>query len=322
MSENGTASFGSPVDYEAGIGGASSRGAKVNLIVNGVGDFKARLTWLNLQRLRLLRGSEILPSIAYVSLPPERVVILFPTSTAPLIWGGRKLQFGDIVFNGRGERTHQWAPGASKWGVISLPAQQLSACGLALTGLKIAAPPFCRVLRPAKGTASRLLRLHAGACRLAETRHKLIDNPEVARALEQEMLHALVNCLTTSEPERSSKTRQKHTDIMTRFETALAAHRDALLNLPALCAMIGVPERTLRLCCTEFLGVSPTRYHLLRRLNGARRALLRADPETASVAEIAKEHQFVELGRFALAYRTAFGELPSVTLRRSKIQKA
>jgi len=50
--------------------------------------------------------------------------------------------------------------------------------------------------------------------------------------------------------------------------------------------------------------------------------LLRADPETASVAEIAQSHHFLELGRFAVAYRTLFGEIPSFTLRRSPIKTA
>ena len=55
---------------------------------------------------------------------------------------------------------------------------------------------------------------------------------------------------------------------------------------------------------------------LLRRMNMARSALRRADPATTSVAEIARKHQFLELGRFAVTYRTIFGEMPSTTLRR------
>jgi hypothetical protein len=58
MAENGTATFDNPDDYQAGIGDAS-----VNLIVTGGGDFNARLTWLNLRRLRVLRASENLPRI-------------------------------------------------------------------------------------------------------------------------------------------------------------------------------------------------------------------------------------------------------------------
>jgi transcriptional regulator GlxA family with amidase domain len=53
----------------------------------------------------------------------------------------------------------------------------------------------------------------------------------------------------------------------------------------------------------------------------ARSALRRADPANASVAEIARSCQFHELGRFAVTYRTTFGETPSATLRRRSITK-
>jgi AraC-like DNA-binding protein len=316
MAENGTATFASPDDYQTGIGDAN-----INLIVTGGGDFNARLTWLHLRRLQVLRGHENLPRIAFISLSPAQVFVSFPTSERlPLTYSGLGLQFGDVVFHSRGERTHQRTNGESQWGLISLPSEQLAACGKALTGLKIIAPPVGRVLRPSRMAATRLLRVHSKACRLAETRHKLIANPEVARALEQELLHALVNCLTAEDASGNPKTRQHHAEIMVRFEDVLTAHRGPQLNMPALCAALGVPERTLRVCCTEFLGMSPTRYLLLRRLNMARSALRRADPATASVAEIARTHQFLEPGRFAVTYRTIFGEMPSSTLRRSLIK--
>ena len=142
-------------------------------------------------------------------------------------------------------------------------------------------------------------------------------NPEVARSLQQELLHGLVNCLATENADRISRGRRRHVDVMVRFEEALATRSGPHLNLSDLCTAIDVPERTLRLCCAEFLGVSPIRYYLLRRLNMARSALRRANPETASVAEIARDHQFIELGRFAVAYRAIFGETPSSTLRRA-----
>jgi AraC-like DNA-binding protein len=316
MAENGTASFANPDDYAAGIDGAG-----VNLIITGGGDFKARLTWLNLRRLHVLRASENLPRIAFISLSPAQVFVSFPTSAGPpLTYGGLGLQFGDVVFHSRGERTHQRTNTESQWGLISLPPEQLAACGKALTGLKITSPPAGRVLRPSRIAAARLLRLHSRACRLAETRHKLIANPEVARALEQELLHALVNCLTADDINGNLQTRQHHADIMVRFEDELTTHLGRQLSIPQLCADIGVPERTLRMCCAEFLGISPARYFLLRRLNMARSTLQRADPETASVAEIARTYQFREPGRFAVTYRTIFGEMPSSTLRGKSIK--
>jgi transcriptional regulator GlxA family with amidase domain len=83
-----------------------------------------------------------------------------------------------------------------------------------------------------------------------------------------------------------------------------------------LCALTGVNERTLRSCCAEFLGISPSRYVLLRRLKQARTALRDADRATVSVEEIARACGFTELGRFAGAYQTVFGETPLTTLRR------
>jgi AraC-like DNA-binding protein len=311
MAEKGTATFANPDDYRAAIGSAT-----VNLVVTGGGNFNARLTWLNLGHLHVLHGRENLPRIGFFSLSPTQSFVSFPTNPgAPLTYGGIDLQLGDVVLHSRGERMHQRIDGEGQWGLISLPPEQLAASSKALIGYNIVSPPEGWVLRPPRSAARHLLGLYSRVCRLAETKHELIANPEVARALEQELIHALVNCLTVGDAVGNLKKRRHHTDIMVQFEDTLAAHADPRPSLPALCSAIGVPERTLRACCNEFLDMSPTRYQLLQRLNLVRSALWRADPETASVAEIARNHHFLELGRFAVAYRTVFGEMPSSTLR-------
>jgi transcriptional regulator GlxA family with amidase domain len=164
----------------------------------------------------------------------------------------------------------------------------------------------------------RFQRLFRQACRLAETGKKLIERPEVARALEHDMLHAIIHRLTADAASDNTRARCRHAAVVVRFEE-LINHNDQRLSMPKLCAKVGVAERTLRMCCAEFLGVSPTRYLLLRRLNEARAALRRADPSTVSVAQVARNHQFLELGRFAVTYRTTFGESPSKTLQRDPL---
>ena len=311
MVGSGTTTFTDPDDYRASVSGAS-----IDLVLTGRGEFKARLTWVKLRRLSLVRCQENVPRIAFLALAPGPVVVAFPTSlNPPQIWGGTKLGFGDIVLHSLGEHIHQRTSGDSQWGFISLAPADLAAYGSALARVDLTPPPFARILRPPSVAAAHLLHLHAQACRLAETKPDMIAHREVVRALEQDLIHALVNCLTASDERDHAAARQRHAEIMVRFEDVLASHCDKQLLMPELCAAVGVPERTLRMCCAEFLGMSPGSYARLRRLNLVHAALRRADPATASIAEIARRYGFSELGRFAAAYRTAFGETPSATLR-------
>jgi AraC-like DNA-binding protein len=103
---------------------------------------------------------------------------------------------------------------------------------------------------------------------------------------------------------------------MKRFEELLETSPDRALYLTEICAAVGVAERTLRALCEEHLGMGPIRYLQLRMMHLVRRALLRADPSETTVTRIVTEYGFWELGRFSVAYRVLFGELPSETLRR------
>jgi len=173
------------------------------------------------------------------------------------------------------------------------------------------------VLRPAKRDAARLRRLHAQACRLAETKPKILAHPEVARAIEQDLIHALVVCLIGAKINEESAAKRHQALAMIRFEEVLAEHLTGLRHMPELCERVGVSDRTLRSSCTEFLAISPARCVLLRRLKAVRRALRDGDPNSANVAELARVYGFTQPGRFAGVYRAAFGESPSATLQRA-----
>jgi len=312
MPGSGTSTFIDPDDYQASL-----RQVRIDLLVTSQGTFNARLTWATLHHLQLLRGEEDLPRVAYVSLKPTLVFAGFMTRPdPPMLWGGVELQTGDLIFHSRGERFHQTATGACSWNLVGLTPEQLERYGGALSGKALSAPAVARILRPAARHTARLRRLHAQACRLAETRPKVLAHPEVARAVEQGLIHALVTCLV-GKARDEGVARRHHANIMVRFEEVLGDHPNRQLHMPELCALIGVTERTLRSCCAEFLGISPTRYVLLHRLKQVRIALRDADPVRSNVADIARGHGFTELGRFAGAYRNAFGEAPSTTLRRA-----
>src|SRR6516162_7859125 len=310
MPGSGTSTFTDPDDYEAGL-----RWAQMNLLATSR-DFKARLTWAELHCVRLLRSQEDLPRIAYVSLEPALVFVTFPTTVdPPPVWGGVDVQSGNIMFHSRGERLHQRMRGPCLWSLIALPPRDLQDYGGALFGKPLPVPSTGRVLRPPPRDASRLQRLHAQACRLAETRPKILAHPEVARAIEQDLLQALITCLTAAEALDGGAAKRHHAHIMLRFEEAMAENPSRPRRVAEICELLGVRERTLQSCCAKFLGISPRRYLLLRRLKQVRRALRDADPAT-TVADLAQRHGFTELGRFAVAYRREFGEMPSTTLAR------
>ena len=282
----------------------------------GGGKFEAVLTRAELNQLRLSRSRENLASVAYVALRSDLIFVTFPTgSHPPPIWGGRELQPGEIVLHSRGERTHQCTVGSSEKGLIAVRPELLALWSRALTEKEVVAHPIGRIVRPPRRAGLILFYLHASACGLVETSPATIAHPEVIRALEQELIRALVNCLTPDDqaPERSFRPRRMA--VMNRFEDVLAAHRDRPIHMPELCIAIDVSERTLRTCCAEFLVMSPGRYLRLLQLKLARTALQTADATTTSVAAIARLYGFAELGRFATLYRTAYGETPSTTLQ-------
>ena len=105
---------------------------------------------------------------------------------------------------------------------------------------------------------------------------------------------------------------------MRRFYAKIAEHPGEAVYIPDICAALGVPQRTLHLCCHESLGVGPKRYLLLRRMSLARQALHVADAARTTVTQVAADFGFWSFGRFAVEYHELFGETPSATLRRQR----
>jgi AraC-like DNA-binding protein len=313
MPGGGTRTFLDPDHYEASL-----RQAQIDAVMVPQGKFTARLTWAEMHHLQVLRCEEDAPRVAYLHLAPQLGFVTFPSHPGPLaVWRGAELQADTIMFHSRGERLHQSIPKSFVWNVIAVDPMQLEHYGRALSGKPLPSPPQGRMLQPSPRLAARLRRLHAQVCRLAETKSKILSHSEVARALEQELIQVLVSCLATAGARIEGFATRHHASIMVRFEEVLAEHLSQPPNVPGLCELVGVSDRTFRSCCAEFLGMSPTRYVLLRRLREVRSALREADPDTANVAEVARRFGFAELGRFAGTYRATFGETPSTTLQRT-----
>ena len=271
MPGSGAYAFSEPGDYEAGVSEA-----KIELVVTSGGQFKAILTRAELGELHLLRSREDLASIAYVGLRSDLAFVTFPTRfNPPPVWGGQMLRPGDIVFHGLGEHVHLRTGGSSEKGFIALKPERLAFWSHALTDAEVVPPPSARIVRPSASAMKRLLSLHAAACRLVEESPEIIAHPEVTRALEQELIRALVNCLSPDVPLQIRPLGTRRAAVMRRFEEALAAHPDRPLHIPELCT----GDRRL--------GENPAR--MLRRVPGDEPRKVCSAPALETGADCAAE---------------------------------
>lgn len=253
MPGSGTCTFIDPDDYQASL----DRTPLDLLLVNDRGEFKARVTTVRLHHLYLFRSEEDFPRIAYISLAPGFVFVGFAASASrAMVWGGVELQPGEIVLHSHAERFHQRTDGSCSLGLIGLAEAQLERYSEAVVGKAVGALTAARILRPALRNSARLLRLHAQVCRLAE-KPKIIGNLEVARALEQRIIHALMTCLQTTRATAKGLERQHHRRIMIRFEEVLAEHLSQPLHIQRLSKLIGVGDRTCGLAAPSFSVSAP-----------------------------------------------------------------
>jgi transcriptional regulator GlxA family with amidase domain len=104
-------------------------------------------------------------------------------------------------------------------------------------------------------------------------------------------------------------------EIVERAEQLLRTRATEPIPIAHLSLLVGVSERGLRNAFNAVRGMSPKRFVIHDRLNEVRRALSEPRATHSTVTDIATEHGFFELGRFAGRYKAVFGETPSKTLR-------
>jgi AraC-like DNA-binding protein len=294
------------------------RNADVKLIVTQSGKYQAELTRITLHRLLMQRSHDVLPRLFHTTVTTSRIICFFLTreQQAPFFHSRKELLPSEIMVYAPGTDHYQRSTAASHWGTMSLSADDLAAAGGAITGREVLAPAMTQRIRPSAESVLRLRSLHMAAGDLAVDAPDILTNPAVARAIEQGLIRAMVQCLTEGDALEERAPGHTRLPIMRRFEQAVSENEGKLFYVAELCAAVGVSERTLRLHCLEHLEISPHRYLWLRRMHQVRRALALADPALTTVTSVATEYGFWELGRFSVAYRRLFGESPSLALRR------
>ena len=305
--------FTDPVEYFTGI-----RNLQIVGLVQQRGAFRAESTCIDLQRLFAYRADENLPRIMKVTPSGKRVGIVFATAPCQptMHLNGIEISQNQIAIIGLDWEWYFRSFAPCEWGSVSLTPEDLAVAGKTIIGRELAPPTFAHSLAPRPPALLRLRELHEAASHLAKTAPDILAKIEVARAMEQALVEAVVFCLADGQDRDARNVQRSRARVMRRVEEVLMANPDEPLYMAELAAQVGTSYWTLRECCLTYLGMSPKHYLWLRRMHLAHRALRSADPETKTITEIASDYGFWELGRFSVAYRSLFGESPSAALRR------
>jgi AraC-like DNA-binding protein len=304
---------------EPGEAEAAYFAADVKLTPIGNAAFRTRVVRVGLENLWVSHVHENAPRVKHAVQSPDRAVIKFLASPGQkLLTQGIALPDEAVLCHSRAHSYYDRTSGPTQWAGMSLPVEQLAASGMSHAGRDVTPERDLSVVIPPPNAMKMLRRRHQEIVAVAKVAPCVLAVPEVAHAMEQSLIEAWVLCLSQSGIQQTRWAQQSHGMIMHRFYSLLEDNPGRPIYVPEICAAIRVPERTLRLCCSEHIGMAPARYLLLRRMHQARRTLSSTASADATVTEIATQYGFWHFGRFSGNYQSLFGESPSVTLQRSR----
>ena len=285
MPGSATSVYSEAEDFEAAIRAEGCLG----LLVTGPGQFRARLTQVGLHRLRLSATDEPLARVALVAVPVDMILVSLPLDTgSTAISGGIRVGAGELTTLGPGQRSHMRTEGPCRWGSIQLPAADLLRYGSVLTGAAFAVPSAIRSWRPRRAENRLLLHLHSVAISLVERGSSALVEGEAAHGLEQQLIEAVVDCLSKGLVIDTSPAMYERQDVALRFGAMLQAQPARAYRMTEICSTLGVSAQTLRLSCEEQLGMGPAEYVHRRRMELAHRELRHGNHDTTTISAVAR----------------------------------
>jgi transcriptional regulator GlxA family with amidase domain len=148
--------------------------------------------------------------------------------------------------------------------------------------------------------------------------HSLIHQPLVGMPFVDSLVRGFL--LAAEHSLRSALTEDLRPVAPRAIRTAIdviEAEAQLPLTLSSIAARSQVSVRSLQQGFKHHLGMSPMSYLREVRLRRAHQTLIESDPSIVTVASVAYDWGFTNLGRFAAAHADRYREPPAKTLRRT-----
>ncbi|WP_087691668.1 helix-turn-helix transcriptional regulator [Pandoraea sp. PE-S2R-1] len=277
---------------------------------------------LTLGEIRLEAGRYDFPVVARGSMPRDALCIGFMAEGSDVTrYNTVSIGPDDIQIYPAGVELLYHACASSRWVNFTIPEERLQEAALARTGRPLALPgPAASSVRLRRGGRIALTCLANDAMSIAKSLELTGGiTAELATEMCQSLVTGYVDALIGAMPAcgaEASVTEQRHHHLIMACER-LALSDGTDLTLSEIAKRSGYSPRALQLIFRRSVGMTPGRWFLNVRLNGALRDLLVAGP-TCTVSEVAFKWGFRHMSRFSEQYHKVFGELPGRTLSRSR----
>ncbi|WP_144143763.1 helix-turn-helix domain-containing protein [Paraburkholderia sp. BCC1884] len=277
---------------------------------------------LTFGEIRLETGCYDFPVIARGSMPRDSICIGFMAEGGDVTrYNTVSIGEEDIQIYPVGVELLYHASASSRWINFTIPEERLQETAVARTGRPLELPGrFASSVRLRAGGRAALTCLADDAMGIARSLEPTGGiAAELATEMCQSMTAGYVDALAAAPPackSDGSVTEQRHHHLILACER-LVMSDEADITLSEIAQRSGYSLRALQLIFRRSVGMTPGRWFLNARLNGALRDLLVAGP-TCTVADVAFRWGFRHMSRFSEQYRKVFGELPGRTLSRSR----
>jgi len=158
-------------------------------------------------------------------------------------------------------------------------------------------------------------KLRAIVSRLADPKANV--SPEAADFWRRAIIDVITATAMHSRPAEVREPLPSVTRLIQNVEHCINAAGTRPVHISEICAQCGVSRRSLHRAFHEVLGIGPVTYLQRKRLCDIHSVLRDSDPATTTIAEVALQHGFLNLGRFSGYYRSLFDEYPSETFGKS-----
>lgn len=298
-------------------------GATVNFLLTGPSQAPWSVGHCKLGSIVLQFGLEGGSKILHGISRPDALSFVFQDEQIAdrLIFDGQILQPQDFVVLPPGSDFTFASCGIHRWMSISMPVGlfETFAISIGRNDLAWVGKEKCVISPPEQLLKCLTAAAASTAVLVREKQTSTLHGSSIARLLSA-LIAAIAGldnevCLLTKKSRWSSHT-------VTKALEYARGQKWGELQVADLALAADVTSRTLLRTFRQQLGVRPASYLKLRQLNTVRRALRGKWQPSSRITNVMSEHGVSEFGRFASEYKALFGERPSETVARSRVQRA